>query len=72
MISHSLVGGHSYIQSPSRGPFQSSFSGLVMKESRLKMSPRLQFVPPVVHHRTWTDNQKCTLLMAKLSLREKK
>lgn len=72
MISHGLVRGHSYIKPPSGGPLQSGFSGVAMKEPRLKMSPRLQFVPPVVHDRAWADHQEGTFVVAKLCLLEKK
>ena len=72
MISHSLVSSQSYIQPPSRGPFQSGFSGVAMKETRRKMSPSLKLVPPIEHHRAWAHNQEGTFVMAKLSLLEKK
>ena len=71
MISHSLVSGQSNIQPPSQGPFQSGLPGVAMKESRLKMSPRLKLFPPVEHHWTWTYNQEGTLLMANLPLLRK-
>ena len=72
MIPHGLVRGHSDIQPSSRGPLQGGLSGIAMKEPRLKMSPCLQLLLPVVHHRAWTDNQEGTFLLVRLCLIEKK